>query len=414
MLEKAGWGGDPEELFRAVEEGRFGERDFGVGGRLEWMAYRTPSRVDLMRDVRWAGEEPFAGFEIRLPWQGLEWVFLVPKACGNLALYCELSVLVAAGELERSDPGGEAMVVGAGGLQTFDAPCRTRGEARAGEVGAVAEVGAVTTVAVDEGQVEFQDYGHPIAVVLEGDDSVTASVTADGQLALAAPATNSGPLRLLLGNAEATLSPGGSLWADWILPVCALSVSPTSGFEGAELTFDAGGSSVSHGAIRSVELELTGPDGTTEILARERPDAFRWPMELAAPGTYRGRAVAISDLGKRSRNECSATFEVKRLPVRMVSFRAEPGGAEPGIVVRWETLREIAVAGYNVYRSRGGGEPVRVNPQPIAAWGPDAHGAVYELRDRPPAPGLYRYRLELVDDAGNVSPYGEPFELEVR
>ena len=111
VLEKAGWGGDPEELFGAVEEGRFREREFGVGGRLEWMAYRTPSRVDVMRDVRWAGEEPFAGFEIRLPWRGLEWVFLVPKACGNLALYCELSVLVAAGELERSDPGGEAMVV---------------------------------------------------------------------------------------------------------------------------------------------------------------------------------------------------------------------------------------------------------------------------------------------------------------
>ena len=57
---------------------------------------------------------------------------------------------------------------------------------------------------------------------------------------------------------------------------------------------------------------------------------------------------------------------------------------------------------------------MRVNPQPIAAWGTDAHGAVSELRDRPPAPGLYRYRLELVDDAGNVSPWGEPFELEVR
>ena len=281
-----------------------------------------------MRDVRWAGEEPFAGFEIRLPWQGLEWVFLVPKACGNLALYCELSVLVASGELERRDPQGEAVVVGAGALQTFNAPCRAPGEARAGEAG------AATTVAVDEGQVEFQDYGHPISVVLEGDDSVTASVTADGQLALAAPATNSGPLRLLLGNAEATLSPGGSLWADWTLPVCALSVSPASGFEGAELTFDAGGSSVSHGAIQSVELELTRPDGTTEILTRERPDAFRWAMELAAPGTYRGRAAAISDRGKRSRNGCEATYEVRRLPLRMVSFRAETGGAEPGIVVR--------------------------------------------------------------------------------
>lgn len=56
------------------------------GTRLEWMAFRDGRRPRLQRHVEWAGAQPFEAFQFRVDHGDRRYTFVVPKACGNLAL----------------------------------------------------------------------------------------------------------------------------------------------------------------------------------------------------------------------------------------------------------------------------------------------------------------------------------------
>jgi hypothetical protein len=97
VLRDAGWPGNPEDLFRAVESGSFSEAQYPVGHTFEWMAVRRRGIATVSRPIRWAGRDPFQAFEIRFESNGQVHRFLIPKACGNLAL-------VAMGPIEPERP----------------------------------------------------------------------------------------------------------------------------------------------------------------------------------------------------------------------------------------------------------------------------------------------------------------------
>lgn len=86
VLSDTGWPGNPEDLFRAVENDQFGEAQYPVGHTFEWMAVRKRGVAQATGRIRWAGADPFEAFEIRFESNGQEHRFLIPKACGNLAL----------------------------------------------------------------------------------------------------------------------------------------------------------------------------------------------------------------------------------------------------------------------------------------------------------------------------------------
>ncbi|HXV65003.1 MAG TPA: hypothetical protein VEK15_30190 [Vicinamibacteria bacterium] len=86
VLADARWPGDPNDLFNAVESGSFSEASYPVGHTFEWMAVRKNGVAQPTRPIRWAGTAPFEAFEIRFESRGQEHRFLIPKACGNLAL----------------------------------------------------------------------------------------------------------------------------------------------------------------------------------------------------------------------------------------------------------------------------------------------------------------------------------------
>jgi hypothetical protein len=86
VLRDANWPGNPEDLFRAVESGSFSEAKYPVGHTFEWMAVKKGGVAVPTRPIRWAGADPFEAFEIRFESNGYNHRFLVPKACGNLAL----------------------------------------------------------------------------------------------------------------------------------------------------------------------------------------------------------------------------------------------------------------------------------------------------------------------------------------
>ena len=86
VLADTNWPGNPADLFQAITDGKFTEAQYPVGHTFEWMAVRKRGVVQATGRLRWAGRDPFEAFEIRFESNGKEHRFLIPKACGNLAL----------------------------------------------------------------------------------------------------------------------------------------------------------------------------------------------------------------------------------------------------------------------------------------------------------------------------------------
>lgn len=86
VLGMAGLGAISGQVVEAMTSGAVTETSFAPGGRLEWMALRRPTGVDLIRSARWGGDEPFAAFGFTVDGPGTRYEFVVPKICGNLAL----------------------------------------------------------------------------------------------------------------------------------------------------------------------------------------------------------------------------------------------------------------------------------------------------------------------------------------
>ncbi len=76
------------------------------------------------------------------------------------------------------------------------------------------------------------------------------------------------------------------------------------------------------------------------------------------------------------------------------------------IEVKWQTASEVNTAGFDVYRSENGSEPVRVNRQLIPARGSPLTGAEYTFVDRTARPfHRYEYVLEEVERDGKKNRY---------
>ncbi len=305
LLEKAGWEGDPADLLRAIAEGAFTERTFPVGGRLPWMSYRKAGKIDFYRDVVWAGKEAFEAFEVRLTSNDWRWAFIVPKACGNLALLSragagDLDVSVTRGVLKLTDPEGREIVVRSGESATVTAPLTAPGATERGERG------VETSVEVEEGRVELRDYGHPIAVTLEGGNTVSATISQAGRLLLAVPETNPGPLPVRVGDATGTLSAGAGMSSGW----ASADVEPPEvriGFGAPHLAPRSG--LHRHWIVgRETEIEIavadagSGVERWTPVIDGEETtrDALRGPWTV---GEHTVAVVAVDGAGNRRQTD---------------------------------------------------------------------------------------------------------------
>ncbi len=299
LLADAGWPGDPADLLREIEAGRFSERTFPVGGILKWMSYRKPSgEISFYNNVEWAGDEPFEAFEVRLLSAGWRWAFIIPKACGNLALLSragasELDVSMISGVLELTDSEGRTIVIHGGETKTVTAPLQSttrRGKA-----------GFDTAVEVDEGSLELRDYGHPVAVTVDEGNQVSATVSATGRLLLAVPEGNPEPLPIRIGDATGTLSAGASMSSAWsdedaVPPEVRIGftvprMAPRSGINAHWIA----------GIGSEIEVQVTGGDHGIESWTPMIDDQEATLDQLRGPwtvGEHTLAVVAIDKLGK--------------------------------------------------------------------------------------------------------------------
>jgi hypothetical protein len=86
ILAAAGWNGNPEDLYKAVQAGQYKEVSVPVGAKFKWMGMREKKKIVAKPDRRWAGKNPFAAYEVEVVSKGAKHKFVVPKPCCNLAL----------------------------------------------------------------------------------------------------------------------------------------------------------------------------------------------------------------------------------------------------------------------------------------------------------------------------------------
>ena len=65
--------------------------DYPKGTHFEWMFFKKGGKgaVRVARDVTWANEQPFPGYQFDIVHEGNRITFVVPQGCGNVALFAE-------------------------------------------------------------------------------------------------------------------------------------------------------------------------------------------------------------------------------------------------------------------------------------------------------------------------------------
>lgn len=86
VLEIAGWQGDQDELFAAVQAGRAEEVSLGKGTEFDWMAFRKSGKPACVRNVMWKGAKPFPAWKVSIESGGYNYTMTVPKTCLNLGM----------------------------------------------------------------------------------------------------------------------------------------------------------------------------------------------------------------------------------------------------------------------------------------------------------------------------------------
>ena len=91
VIEKGGWDGDPDDLFKALRAAKEGDgtvtrRQIQPGESLTWMAYRKNGEPEVIRNPRWSAKQPFDAWQINVKSKGSDYVFVIPQSCMNLAL----------------------------------------------------------------------------------------------------------------------------------------------------------------------------------------------------------------------------------------------------------------------------------------------------------------------------------------
>lgn len=75
-----------DDFANQVDQSSMETVDVPVGEKFQWMIYRKAQRVEVMKDVVWAGEESFKAFRVVVDQDGIRNIFVVPLICGNVAL----------------------------------------------------------------------------------------------------------------------------------------------------------------------------------------------------------------------------------------------------------------------------------------------------------------------------------------
>jgi hypothetical protein len=86
FLEIEGLASLTPKVLEALTSGSVTETSVAPGTTIQWMGLRRGGKPDVLMNAVWAGRKPFPGFAFTIDDGAKQYNFVVPKACGNLAL----------------------------------------------------------------------------------------------------------------------------------------------------------------------------------------------------------------------------------------------------------------------------------------------------------------------------------------
>ena len=97
VLEKGGWGGNPDDLFATMRGAKEGDgtvtkTTINPGDTLKWMANRKGGEPSVVMNPRWAAKQSVPAWQILVTSGDTEYTFIVPETCMNLAYKSSRSV----------------------------------------------------------------------------------------------------------------------------------------------------------------------------------------------------------------------------------------------------------------------------------------------------------------------------------
>jgi hypothetical protein len=85
-FELAGYPGLYSPFIDQVRQAAFTERQLAVGEQMLWMIFRSQGQVKVIHDLEWAGQAPLDVISFSVREGDKKYEFIMPKACGNIAL----------------------------------------------------------------------------------------------------------------------------------------------------------------------------------------------------------------------------------------------------------------------------------------------------------------------------------------
>ncbi len=86
-FDKVGMGEVYLPFIEQLRAASFTEKAIAVGDRFPWMLFRVRGQVKVWEDVEWAGKAPLDVFSFHVLKDNKDYEFVIPKPCGNIALY---------------------------------------------------------------------------------------------------------------------------------------------------------------------------------------------------------------------------------------------------------------------------------------------------------------------------------------
>ena len=86
LLGEVGWNGDVQDLYDAVMAGAAEEADFPTGTSFQFMMLRYKGQAQNAVAKCYGGKQPFPAWRVVVESKGYRSTFVIPKACGNVAL----------------------------------------------------------------------------------------------------------------------------------------------------------------------------------------------------------------------------------------------------------------------------------------------------------------------------------------
>jgi hypothetical protein len=278
-----------------LKNAQFESKQLAVGDRVVWMLFRSQDKVKVARDVEWAGTKPLDVYSIKIIKDFKSYEFLMPRPCGNIALYktsdlnpvpiCNISV--NPGKCNVNDP-----------------------------------------ITVDVGATQYAKSMDVDVFDATGAKVAAKTLTPDSpkwQTSLAKPGDYTFKVRTYDFKGE--LAGSGCSAKAYVNypPVCKLWTSclPCEDYVGRPVVFDANGSTDPDGEIAKATFEITDASGRVidTFVDTEKPFTFEKVFNKA--GKYAVSLVVADEMGAVSAEPCRLEFEITQRRLFLL-FEAGP------------------------------------------------------------------------------------------